>query len=128
MKGYAQLGYVLVLLQSGLTILAALGEVVVMGGNPLYLLVPLLHTGALIVAGSNLRRRWGAVLLIVLESLSLLGFWLSFAIGYLPWVVYPVNLTGLMTDVALPATVLFLALWSLAYRRGTGTTVTRVLR
>jgi hypothetical protein len=99
-----------------------------MGGNPLYLAVPVLHTGALIVAGSNLRRRWGAILLIVLESLSLLGFWLSFTVGYLPWVVYPINLTGLMTDVALPATVLFLALWSLAWRRGTGTTTTRVLR
>jgi hypothetical protein len=120
MKGYAQLGYVLVLLQGSLTLLAALGEVVVMGGNPLYLAVPSLHTVALIVAGSNLRRRWGAILLMVLESLSLLGFWLSFAVGYLPWVVYPVNLTGLLTDVALPASVLFLALWSLVQRRVPG--------
>jgi len=118
MKGYPQLAYVLVLLQAGLTTLAMLGEVMVMGGNPLYLPVPLAHTVLLVVAGSNIRRRWGAITLTVLESLSLLGFWLSVAIGFLPWVVYPVNLTGLLTDLALPASVLFLALWSLA-RRGT---------
>jgi hypothetical protein len=118
MKGYPQLAYVLVLLQAGLTTLAMLGEVVVMGGNPLYPPVPLAHTVLLVVAGSNIRRRWGAITLTVLESLSLLGFWLSVAIGFLPWVVYPVNLTGLLTDLALPASVLFLALWSLA-RRGT---------
>jgi len=64
----------------------------------------------------------------VLESLSLLGFWLSLAIGLTPWLVYPVNLTGLLTDVALPAVVLFLALWSLAYRRATNTTATAVIR
>jgi hypothetical protein len=128
MKGYAQLAYVLVLLQAGLTTLAMLGEVVVMGGNPGYLPIPLAHTVVLIVAGSNIRRRWAAVILIVLESLSLFGFWLSVAIGYLPWVVYPVNLTGLLTDVMLPGSVLFLALEALAYRRGTGTTTTAVLR
>jgi hypothetical protein len=125
MKGYAQLGYVLVLFQAALTILAMLGQVVVMGGNPLYLPVPLIHTVLLLVAGSNIRRRWAAGTLIVLESLSLLGFWLSFGLGLLPWVVYPVNLTGLLTDVALPAVVFFLALWSLAYRRATNTLVTR---
>ena len=117
MKGYAQLGYVLVLFQAALTILAMFGQVIVMGGNPLYLPISFIHTVLLIVAGSNLRRRWAAVLLIVLESLSLLGFWASLAIGMTPWVVYPVNLTGLITDVALPAVVLFLALWSLAERR-----------
>src|SRR5947208_290498 len=92
MKGYAQLGYVLVLFQSSLTILAMLGQLIVMGGNPLYLPVPIVHTVLLLVAGSNIRRRWAARTLIVLESLSLLGFWLSLAIGLTPWVVYPVNL------------------------------------
>ena len=117
MKGYAQLAYALVLLQAGLSTLAMLGEVVVMGGNPLYLPVPLVHTVALIVAGVAIRRRWAAITLVVLESLSLLGFWLSFTIGLLPWVEYPLNLTGLLTDVVLPATVLFLAFWSLASPR-----------
>jgi hypothetical protein len=116
MKGYAQLAYVLVLLQAGLTTLATLGQLVVMGGNPAYLPVPLVHTVLLLVAGSMIRRRWAAVTLVALESLSLLGFWLSVLVGLLPWVEYPVNLTGLLTDVALPAVVLFLALWSLAYR------------
>jgi hypothetical protein len=120
MKGYAQLGYVLVLLQAGLTAVATLGEVVVMGGSPLYLPVPLAHTVVLIVAGSNIRRPWAAITLIVLESVSLLGFWLSVTVGYLPWVVYPVNLTGLLTDLMLPAAVLLLALWSLARPRIAG--------
>jgi hypothetical protein len=117
MKGYAHLALVLVLLQTGLTGLAMLGEVVVMGGSPLYLPVPLLHSALLIVAASAIRRPWGATVLLVVEAVSLLGFWLSFAIGYLPWVVYPVNLTGLLTDVLLPGTVAFLALVSLAGHR-----------
>ncbi len=112
MKGYAHLALVLVLLQAGSTVLAMLGEVLVMGGNPLYLPVPLLHAALLIVAAAAIRRRWGAVTLIVAESLSLLGFWLSVVIGLLPWVVYPVNLTGLLTDVAIPTAVALLALRS----------------
>src|SRR5262249_33077807 len=128
MKGYAHLTLVLVLLQVGLTSLAMLGEVVVMGGNPLYLPVPLAHSALLIVAASAVRKPWGATVLLVVEGWSLVGFWLSFAIGYLPWVVYPVNLAGLLTDVALPAAVAFLALWFLAYRRATRTTATAVLR
>jgi hypothetical protein len=128
MKGYAHLTLVLVLTQAGLTSLAMLGEVVVMGGNPLYLPVPLAHSALLIVAASAVRRRWGATVLLVAEVVSLLGFWLSVVIGALPWVVYPVNLTGLLTDVVLPASVAFLALWSLAYRRATRTTATAVLR
>src|SRR5213596_2238183 len=121
MKGYAHLALVLVLLQAGLTGLAMLGEVLVMGGNPLYLTVPLAHAALLVVAGGAIRRTWGAVTLIVLESLSLFGCWLSVAVGVLPWVVYPVNLVGLLTDLGLPATVLFVAVWALAHRRGTRT-------
>lgn len=128
MKGYAQLGYVLVLFQGSLTLLAMFGQVIVTGGNPLYVPIPLLHTVVLLAAGSNIRRRWAAGTLIVLESLSLLGFWLSVLIGLTPWVVYPVNLTGLITDTVLPAIMLFLASWSLAHRRATNTTATAVLR
>src|SRR5436190_2132402 len=51
MKGYAHLALVLVLLQAGLTGLAMLGEVLVLGGNPLYLPVPLAHAALLVVAG-----------------------------------------------------------------------------
>jgi hypothetical protein len=128
MKGYAHLALVLVLLQAGVTILAALGEVVMMGGNPWYLPVPLLHTVVLVVAGANIRRPWAAITLMALEGLSLLGFWLSVVIGVLPWVDYPVNPVGLLTDFALPAAVLYLALWSLVYRHSTRTTATAVLR
>jgi hypothetical protein len=121
MKGYAHLALVLVLLQAGMTGLAMLGEVVVMGGSPRYLPVPLAHAALLVVAGTAIRRRWAAIILIVLETLSLLGFWASMAVGFLPWVVYPVNLTGLLTDLVLPAVVTFLAWWSVT-RRVTGET------
>jgi hypothetical protein len=97
-----------------------LGQVLVMGGNPLYLAVPVPHAVLLVVAGTAIRRIWGAVLLLATESVTLLGFWCSVLVGYLPWVVYPVNLTGLLTDALVPATVAFLALWSLADRRATG--------
>jgi hypothetical protein len=116
MKGYAHLALVLVLLQGGTTLLAMLGELVVMGGNPLYLPVALAHAALVIVAGAAIRRVWGAIVLLVLECFSVLGFWLSVLVGLLPWVVYPVNLVGLLTNLLIPGTLALLAIRSLADR------------
>jgi hypothetical protein len=128
MKGYAHLALVLALLQAGFTSLAMLGEVIVMGGNPLYLPVPLVHSALLVVAASAVRKPWGATVALVVEAWSIVGFWLSVLVGALPWFVYPVNLTGLLTDLVVPACVMYLALCSLAYRGATRTTATAVLR
>jgi hypothetical protein len=108
MGAMRQLAYILVLLQVGLTALAGLGESVVMH-NPLYLLVPVLRAALLLIVVTRLGRRWAAITLIVVEGLSLVGFWISVGAGLLPWVAYPVNLVGLLTDLALPAVVLYVA-------------------
>lgn len=113
MKGYAHLALVLVLAQAGATVLAMLGELVFMGGNPLYLPVALVHAALVVVAGAAIRRVWGAIILLVLECLSVLGFWLSVLVGLLPWVVYPVNLVGLLTGLLVPGTLALLALRAL---------------
>jgi hypothetical protein len=117
MKGYAHLALVLVLLQSAFGLLAMLGQLLVNGGNPLYLPVALAHAVLLVVAGANLRRRWAAVTLIVLEGLSLFGFWVSLTVGLLPWVAYPANPVGLLTGLVLPAALLYLAARALAESR-----------
>jgi hypothetical protein len=109
-----QLAYVLALFQAAKTVLGGLGEFVVMGFNPVYLVLPAIRTALLVVAAGQLPRRWAAVLLIVLEALSLLGFWLSVGLGVLPWLSYPVNLAGVISDIALPGSVLLLAVVLLA--------------
>jgi hypothetical protein len=109
MKGYAHLALVLVLLQSAFTILAMLGQVLVNGGNPLYVPVALAHVVVLLVATVNLGQRWAAVMLIIVEGLSFFGFWASLMVGLLPWVAYPANLVGLLTNLGLPAALLYLA-------------------
>lgn len=114
MKGYAHLALVLALLQAGLAVLAGLGQVVVMGGNPLYLPVPLARSALLVAAAAAIHRTWGAVTVVVLCAVSLFGFWASVLLGLVPWVVYPVNLTGLLVDLLLPASVAALAVTALA--------------
>jgi hypothetical protein len=116
MRGYADLARVLVVLQAGLGILALLGQLVVNGGNPLYLPVAVAHTALLLACAAAPHRRWAMVTLVVLEGLSVAGFWVSLAVGLLPWVVYPANLVGVLTDLVLPAAVLYLAARLLAAR------------
>src|SRR5262249_37932537 len=100
---------VLTVLQAGLGLLTLLGQLVVNAGNPLYLPVAVAHAVLLLVCGAVAHRRWAAVTLVVLEGLSVAGFWVSLAVGLLPWVVYPANLVGALTDLVLPAAVLYLA-------------------
>jgi hypothetical protein len=71
--------------------------------------VALAHVVVLLVAGVNLGQRWAAVMLTIVEGLSFFGFWVSLAVGTLPWVAYPANLVGLLTNLGLPAAVLYLA-------------------
>ncbi len=76
--------------------LAALGQLLFTGANPLYLIAPLARAALLIVAASS-GRRFGLIAVVSLEGLSLAGFWLS-------------GLVGLLTNLALPAVMLWLAL------------------
>ncbi|HEX6870106.1 MAG TPA: hypothetical protein VF163_03320 [Micromonosporaceae bacterium] len=118
--------YVLCLLEVGFLLLAALGEVLLMGGNPAYLAVPLAKSALLVLlAATALRnRRWALIALLVLHVLTLVGFWLQLAAAMLPFVTATVNLVGLLTNLALPVIVITLAARLLA----AGRTVPGVVR
>src|SRR5690349_1361148 len=51
--GAADIMYVLCLMQVGFTMLAAVGEQLLMGGNPLYLVVPAVKSVLLLVVGAK---------------------------------------------------------------------------
>jgi len=96
MDGVTDVLYVLVLLQSSFLILGALGELLLMGGNPAYLIVPLAKMVLLIVLALKVAsgRRWAAIAMIVVQGVTLVAFWLQVAVGLTPWVDASVTLTG----------------------------------
>jgi hypothetical protein len=110
-SGHRHLLFVLALLQAAAGVLAALGQLLFTGANPAYLVAPL-GRGALLVtaaAAATAGRRWGPVAVIVLEGLSIVGFWVSAAVGLLPWVDNTVNVVGLLANLLLPAAMIYLA-------------------
>jgi hypothetical protein len=109
-RGGLHVVYVLTLMQVAFLVLAGLGEVVLMGGNPAYLLVPVVKAVLLIVFGTQAlrRRRWALRALVVLAWITLVGFALQALIGLAPAVDFTVNLVGLMTNVGLPVAVILL--------------------
>lgn len=108
MSGHRQLLLVLALLQAAFGLLAALGQLLFVAGNPAYLAVPLLRA-ALLVTAAAVGRRWGTVAIVVLEGLSVAGFWVSAAVGLLPWVDATITPVGLLANVALPGAMAYLA-------------------
>jgi hypothetical protein len=112
-SGHRHLLLVLALLQAALGLLAGLGQLLFVAGNPAYLAVPLIRA-ALLVTAAAVGRRWGMVTIVVLEGLSLTGFWVSAAVGVLPWVDSTVNPVGLLANVALPGAMTYLAVRLLA--------------
>jgi hypothetical protein len=108
-SGHRYLLLVLALLQAALGLLAAAGQLLFTGANPLYLVAPLARAVLLIIAAAS-GRRWGLITVVCLEGLSLLGFGISGLVGLLPWVDNTVNLVGLLTNLTLPAVMIWLAL------------------
>jgi hypothetical protein len=108
--------YVLCLMQVAFLVLGAVGEQLLMGGNPLYLGLPLIKVVLLFVfAAKAVRgRRWAMVALLVTQSVTVGGFVLQFvAGGLLPMLDFTVNLVGLLTNVGLPVAVAWLCLTEL---------------
>jgi hypothetical protein len=108
--GPAEVLYVLCLMQAGFLLLAGFGETLLMG-NGLYLVVPVMKaTAVLVLAAKATRgRRWALIGLIVVQGITLLGFWIQVAVGLTPWVDFTVNLAVLITNVALPAGLIYMA-------------------
>ncbi len=105
--GRADVVYVLLLVQAGAGLLAMLGELVFMGGSPLYALAPVTKALVLLVfAALVVRGRRGALAgVVALQLLALTGFVLGAVAGMLPQLDFTPTLTGLLTGVALPVAV-----------------------
>jgi hypothetical protein len=108
--GAAEIVYVLCLMQATFLLLGGLGEVLLMGGNPLYLVMPLAKMVLLFVFAAKVLagRRWALIAVIVLQGITLSGFWLQVGAGMLPWVDFTINLVGLITNLAMPAAIVYL--------------------
>jgi hypothetical protein len=117
--GPADVVYVLCLMQVAFLVLAALGEMLLMGGNPAYLVLPLVKVVTLLVVATKVvkGRRWAMITMIVIQGVTLAGFWLALIAGILPWVDDTVNLVGLLTNLAMPAVIVYLCAALIARRR-----------
>lgn len=102
--------YVLCLMQVAFLLLAAVGEQLLMGGNPAYLVVPLIKIVLLLVFSTKAlrRRRWALRGLVVLQWITLVGFGLQLIAALLPMVDFTVNLVVLLTNLLLPVAVIWL--------------------
>ncbi|MET7418559.1 hypothetical protein [Dactylosporangium sp. NPDC005555] len=99
----------LLLLQGALGLTGTLGMLVLMGFNPVYAVAPVAHAALLITLGALLeRRRWALVATMVVEVCAVAGWQLQALLGVLPQLDFTVNLTGLLTTLVLPVTVLVL--------------------
>lgn len=102
---------VLVCVQIGAGVLAMLGELIFMGGNPVYILEPLVRTVVTAILAGLMHRRTGALIgLLAMQVISLVGFLVSAGLGVLPQLAFTPTLTGLLTGVALPVAIFVLTL------------------
>jgi hypothetical protein len=113
--GRADLARLLLLMTAGLTLLAMFGEIALMA-SAWYAVVPIIKAILLMVLARKiaLLRRWAMIATIVVSTVGLTGFWLSGLIGLFPQVDHTVTLTGLITEVALPLTLIVLSAQLLA--------------
>lgn len=99
----------LLVLQGAFGLTSTLGIVTLMGFNPVYAVVPVAHAALLMTLGALLtRRRWALVTALVVEVLAVAGWQLQLLLGLIPQLDFTVNLTGLLTTLALPVAVLVL--------------------
>src|SRR5262245_21761979 len=97
-------------MQAAFVLLGGVGEMLLMGGNGLYLGLPLVKAVLLGVLGARVAagRRWALRTVLVLQVITLVGFVVQLVAGLLPQVDFTVNLVGLLTNVALPVGVFWL--------------------
>ena len=109
----------LLMVQCGTILLAMLGELLFMGGFPLYAAVPMAWVILTVICAALIQRgHRGAIIgTIVLQAFSLAGFGLSVAAGVLPQVAFTPSLTGLVTGVVLPIVVIVYCGHLLKWRR-----------
>ncbi len=108
----------LLLMSAGMTLLAMVGEIVLMG-SLLYAAVPVIKATLLMVLARKVAalRRWAMITTIVLSGMTLGGFTISTLIGLVPQLDHTDILTGLVTGVALPLTLIVVCAQLLASTR-----------
>jgi hypothetical protein len=108
--GPADVVLVLTLLQVAAGLLAMLGELLLMGGSPLYLPAPLAKAVLLLVLAAKIMRgrRWAMIVMIVNQALAVVGFWAGALIGMLPQLDNTITLVGVLMGLALPVGITYL--------------------
>jgi len=108
--GPADVVYVLLLLQAAMGLLPVLGLVLIMGGNPVYAVVPSIKPVLLLVLARGVVRGWRRApgFVIAVESISLAGHGLNLLVGFLPQADVTVNLVTVLSNVALPLVLIAL--------------------
>jgi hypothetical protein len=117
--GLADVVYVLCLMQASFLALAGVGEVLLMGGNGVYLIVPLIKAAVLVWLGAKAvrYRKWALITLIVLQAVSLAAIPIQFVIGLAPVVDFSPSLVELLTGVAVPMAVIAMCALLIGRRR-----------
>jgi hypothetical protein len=117
--GLADVVYVICLMQASFLALAGVGEVLMMGGNGAYLIVPLIKAAVLVwLAAKVVRlRRWALITLIVLQALTLAVIPVQFVIGLAPVVDFSPSLVELVTGVFVPMAVIAMSALLIGQRR-----------
>jgi hypothetical protein len=116
--GSADIVYVLTVLQAAFVLLAAMGEMILMGANGAYLVFPvakmvlLFWLATKIVSG----RRWAMITMIVIQSITLAGFAAQLLAALVPSIGLTVNLAGLVTNLVMPIGVIVLCVRSMPPR------------
>ena len=119
--GLAYVVYVICLMQASFLALAGVGEVLMMGGNGAYLIVPLVKAATLVwLAAKVVRlRRWALITLIVLQALTLAAIPVQFVIGLAPVVDFSPSLVELVTGIFVPMAVIAMSALLIGQRRQT---------
>jgi LytS/YehU family sensor histidine kinase len=117
--GLADIVYVICLMQAAFLVLAGFGEVLLMGGNGAYLIVPLIKGAVLVwLAAKVVRlRRWALITLIVLQALTLAAIPVQFVIGLAPVVDFSPSLVELVTGIFVPMAVIAMSALLIGERR-----------
>ena len=111
----AELARLLLLMTAGMTLLAMFGEIILMG-SLIYAVVPVIKATLLMVLAWKIAalRRWAMITTIALSGMTLGGFTISTLAGLFPQLDHTVTMTGLITGVALPITLIVLSAQLLA--------------
>ena len=106
--GLADVIYVLCLMQASFLVLAGVGEVLMMGGNGGYLVLPVIKAALLLWLGAKVvrNRKWALITLIVLQAVTLVALPIQMLLSLVPAVDFAPSLVELLTTVVVPGAVI----------------------